>query len=1439
MARQLNKRLALHLMIFAVIPFVLLVYVLFFSDWLSGGDPQIFFEEAKSHVEKEDWSSAWLSIRRAMQVGGAKDAEIQHTLGEIAMHQKPPVVGAAIQAWRNALKLKPDYFEAQRDLAQLYFGIRYWKEALAEIERLAELDPSFGKAYVWGAAVEMTMAEAEPIVSDRIPHFENAVKHCLTGIERVPSELQLYRLLAVSYSRLDQPEKMDEAVDLAVANNPTDPEAYVLKASRLIDMKRLDEAVDVLKEGLEKAGEAVSLYKALGETAARDGDFELAKEYFYKMLEKDPKAEDAHLRLSAIFRTQNERDKALEVVSEGLAQYPGSVPLLAEKADIYIEMKDQKNADSVIEQIQSSDPDSAILNYLLGKREMANRRVRQAITYLEQAKEKGNLPQARVLLGRAYLMADELGAAQRELGSLLVDRPDLDLTSARRTLAQVQLRLLNFADAERDARAVIEGEPGDVITHMVLAQALVGQGRYDAAVEELEDTIKQMPEEADPILLLADIYRAASRNEKADEAFRRAIAAGAELERVYARYMMFLRQTGQQEKLDQVAEEARKALPDSPILIPGTTEALEVQLRQRLEQDPSRIGDVLALALLYQGSGQTEKAKETFQLALDKADTESSEWRQAWQQLYVIDLATEAYDGAAELVSRLREVDPESPQLLLADPLIAMSKGEYEEAEKQIRSVLETHQLSQGHYLLGHVLSRQQKYDEAVSQLERSLELRPNLVPARLMLGRIHLAQGNYSGALYHAGEALKFSPGLVPALEVKAVGQAGEGNWEEAVQTREQIATIVPENVGNLASLAALYLQQHAPSKAEEAFEKAYKIAPDNAFLVRRFADFYAETSRAAKGAALVEEYVGRHDDQPRAYVLQGEFTAKTAGVAEAETYFRKAAQMEPDDPWPLILLGDQWSEVPDWEKAEKAYVEAAQRETEGAVARKRLADVHMLRDDTDKAQEVIDKVLADDPGDTQALVVAGRIASKRGDLDQARELIEQAIQMSPRYGEAKYRLAELFVSRNPMRSLTLLDDIDPADPAYEKGMLLRANINQRRGQLTESVLDLRRLIAFRPTSLQGRMSLASRYMAMKEADRATPIFEQLVRERPDDATLWVFLGDSLFLEKRYAEALQRYEKARSLKPELVSGLTGEAVCLVALNRKDEAVKRVQHIMNMFPTEVWPRLALVQVYEMTGDPDRAVETIRTGLLRHPDWQAGYTRVSDILRRQKKVDEARELLEQGIAKMPDSVPIRTALSNIEMLAQRWEAAKAVLDPVAKEFKEQFSLRPEDRAKLGLYISPMSNYSLALYKLGRTDEAIEYGLMIWNLSPTEVTNANNTAWIIATEKGDLNKAEEILEVVMRLVPDHPQILDTRGWVAHLKGDLQGATGYLERSVRKQDNPEARYHLARTYEARERTDEARENYQRALELGLSDDMKEDAEQRLAKLQPAAEG
>lgn len=71
--------------------------------------------------------------------------------------------------------------------------------------------------------------------------------------------------------------------------------------------------------------------------------------------------------------------------------------------------------------------------------------------------------------------------------------------------------------------------------------------------------------------------------------------------------------------------------------------------------------------------------------------------------------------------------------------------------------------------------------------------------------------------------------------------------------------------------------------------------------------------------------------------------------------------------------------------------------------------------------------------------------------------------------------------------------------------------------------------------------------------------------------------------------------------------------------------------------------------------------------------------------------------------------------------------------------------------------------------------------VLELDPYNLMVLNNYAYLLACNKGDLQKAERMSAITIRQEPNNPIFLDTYGWILHLQGQDDLARFYLQKAL----------------------------------------------------------
>jgi tetratricopeptide (TPR) repeat protein len=386
--------------------------------------------------------------------------------------------------------------------------------------------------------------------------------------------------------------------------------------------------------------------------------------------------------------------------------------------------------------------------------------------YLEQPATR---VAAEVAIGRAWLAA---GESERALG-LAQQAHAADPAAQPPVLLALEL-LTTRREAEPIVTDYIARPDAEPALMLLYARALMTLQRYPDALQQLETVTRRKPDLAPPYLTLGALYLDLKHPAEGEAALQRYLAltetaADAEADndgdagdddasstpsqgRVQAWLMLA---ASAEQRGDFAAAERWLATIDDP------QRALEVQARR---------------ASMMARQGRIDEARKLLQAAPErnpqdaraKLDAEAAMLREArrWK---------DAYDVMAQALER----QPDDPELLYEQSMMAEKLGRADEMERLLRRVIELKPDNAHAYnALGYSLAdRGERLGEARDLIARALELAPNDPFITDSLGWVEFRLGNRARAL----ELLQRAYASRPDAEIAA--HLGEVLWADGRQ--------------------------------------------------------------------------------------------------------------------------------------------------------------------------------------------------------------------------------------------------------------------------------------------------------------------------------------------------------------------------------------------------------------------------------------------------------------------------------------------------------------------------------------------------------------------------------------------------------------------------------------------------------------------------------
>ncbi len=364
-------------------------------------------------------------------------------------------------------------------------------------------------------------------------------------------------------------------------------------------------------------------------------------------------------------------------------------------------------------------------------------------------------------------------------------------------------------------------------------------------------------------------------------------------------------------------------------------------------------------------AGEVDKARALAESALSK----NKDDRAALLTLAKLASVDGDWARAEMLVNQATRTGVEDADSLLVKAALASSNGDMEGARKLYSQVIKDAKppRAEAHFGLSFILGGLDDFPGARKELERAVQLEPDVAMYRFNLARVLLALEELQKALPHLEKALELNPLHPPVYAVWAIVLQQLGELEQAENLLRQGLKLLPENPELLNSLSNVLA---ASGNVAEAFSITKRLAaqfPDDAAVQGNLARMMMATGHK-KEALDVCRALGRRglstaqSKSIEAMVLESNEPPDTEG---AVTAWREAMDLDPENWSAANNLGNlltRWEEGDPEERLTAAIEileEARRRAPDRVEPLLNLAIAHAQKGDKAKAKALALDVL------------------------------------------------------------------------------------------------------------------------------------------------------------------------------------------------------------------------------------------------------------------------------------------------------------------------------------------------------------------------------------------------------------------------------------------------------------------------------------------------
>ncbi len=298
---------------------------------------------------------------------------------------------------------------------------------------------------------------------------------------------------------------------------------------------------------------------------------------------------------------------------------------------------------------------------------------------------------------------------------------------------------------------------------------------------------------------------------------------------------------------------------------------------------------------------------------------------------------------------------------------------------------------------------------------EQALRVTRGNYAAHTMLGKVLLREGRFEQAERELRSALELNPGCAESWMSLGVALAGRGQTDRVEFALRTALELDPKLLSAHLNLGALHERQGRPAEAAAQLARAVELAPDSAdaqaawgTVLLRQGDPASAVTRLELAIALRPGFGEAHLHLGAAYRALGRLEAAASSLERAVDLLPGSASARSE--WAHVLRSQG-----DLPGAEARFREALQLAPDSAEIRFQLASLCADRGRFDEAALEFERVLEVRPELTEAHYNLGVVRAAAGEERRAVTEFERALELDPSHEPSRRALESLLAAAGP----------------------------------------------------------------------------------------------------------------------------------------------------------------------------------------------------------------------------------------------------------------------------------------------------------------------------------------------------------------------------------------------------------------------------------------
>ena len=406
----------------------------------------------------------------------------------------------------------------------------------------------------------------------------------------------------------------------------------------------------------------------------------------------------------------------------------------------------------------------------------------------------------------------------------------------------------------------------------------------------------------------------------------------------------------------------------------------------------------------------------------------------------------------------------------------------------------------------------------------------------------------------------------ILPQIENKTVDDVdmmGDCYWltqdeKNAVKSFKMASDM--DTVSELADnfLASYYANKHDYKQSEKYYKKLIEEGEDKHHWTLELAGMYIESGQNNRAEEIYKGLITADSTDNSGWLGLAALRQNADDTTAADSLYKVVAYRNWDDARLLSMISERFLDLQDIDMSLDITRRIIELYPDDYIFQRRYGLLLFGANEYDKADSVFKAIsqLVDD--DAVAYYYRGRIAQHAEEYPLAESLYTKAVAYDDTLIGSWVNLAfvrdTLYGEESSMATLDSAYDACPNDSleaVFYKGMLLG-----RRDKFAEAIAYYERVLTVHPDDYETNFNLAAAYERSAQYSKAEEIFEELLKQSPDDPVVLNYLG-YMYADQgiKLKEAEKLIAKALKISPDNGAYLDSYAWVMYKLGKYKEAL--------------------------------------------------------------------------------------------------------------------------------------------------------------------------------------------------------------------------------------------------------------------------------------------